>query len=525
MHLVPPVVPRLFWLLCFLGLRLISPAAATPALSPVVAISSGQIQGARLPDGHGFVFRGIPFAQPPVGEFRWREPQPVIAWSDVRDAIKCGPPAAQASIGWNERFATASSEDCLYLDVWTPTESGQARKPVMVWLHGGANVGGSGGADNLYDGQPLISHDVVLVVIEYRLGIFGFFAHPDLTKESPHHSSGNYGLLDQIAALQWVHDNITRFGGDPNNVTLFGQSAGSIDALALMTTPLTHGLFQRVIAESGPLFPTSFRTLDEREKTGMRAIEQLPVSSEKNLAYLRSLSVEELFKIKTGGAAPNIDGWVLPVDPAVQIASGKANPLPLLIGTNAIEFPFSGSVDELKNDIQSVFHGLAPKVLAQYGLNQGSLPPAPDPVYGDLADQWGSVFFQCISIIQGGRHAAAGNPVWEYEFARAIPPRPKVGHSGDLPYVFGNLYAKGDQAGDFQAADHRLSANIQAYWTNFAKTGNPNGSGLPLWPTYDDKTRKFMRFTTAAEIQVGENQRGPICDLFRELLNTPPPGR
>src|SRR5450631_2512574 len=244
-------------------------AAAVP--DPVVAVTGGQVRG-RLLEGGGAIFRGIPFAQPPVGALRWREPMPVQGWVGVREADKPGPPSAQPALGWNDDFAAAGSEDCLYLDVWTPRAEPGAGLPVMVWIHGGANVAGAGGFDPLYEGKSLIGHGVVLVVVEYRLGILGYFAHPELTQESPHHASGNYGIMDQAAALRWVRDNIVRFGGDPGNVTLFGQSAGSMDVLALMTSPLAKGLFHRAIAESGPSrYYPSAPTLPESERAGADA--------------------------------------------------------------------------------------------------------------------------------------------------------------------------------------------------------------------------------------------------------------
>jgi para-nitrobenzyl esterase len=224
------------------------PTTSAVASEPVVSVTGGDIRGRLLEDGAGAVFKGIPFARPPVGDFRWREPMPVIPWNDTRDAGESGPPAVQPALGWNDKSAAASREDCLYLDVWTPTGPSTARNPVMVWIHGGANVAGAGGFDPLYDGRALISHGAVLVVVEYRLGILGFFAHPELTRESAHHASGNYATLDQIAALRWVRDNIGKFGGDPENVTIFGQSAGATDVLALMASPLSKGLFHRAIA-------------------------------------------------------------------------------------------------------------------------------------------------------------------------------------------------------------------------------------------------------------------------------------
>jgi para-nitrobenzyl esterase len=475
-----------------------------------------------LADGRGAVFKGIPFAQPPVGELRWREPMPVVAWAGIRDADASGPPAAQPALGWNAKSASASREDCLYLDVWTPTGPSPARNPVMVWIHGGANVAGAGGFDPLYDGASLIGHGVVLVVIEYRLGILGFFAHPELTRESPHHASGNYGILDQIAALGWVRDNIARFGGDPGNVTVFGQSAGSIDVLALMASPLSRGLFQRAIGESGALAGTMTQTQEEGEEAGVRIAGKLRSPAHDTLAFLRSLAPGEL--MKAGGEIRpfTTDGWVFPNSPLRVWSAGKEHLVPLVIGSNAVEFPAGGSLDDIRHAMRDTFGGLAPKALALYGLAENEQPAAADPIYGDVADQWGSDLFRCPAVIHGEWHSAAGNPVWEYEFDRAIPPRPRVGHSSDLPYVFGNLWATGSQGGDFQGADRELSTIMQAYWTNFAKTGNPNGPGLPAWPKFDGRERKYLRFSTAAAVTPEKNQRGPFCDLFREVMNTPP---
>ena len=512
-------------LLCILGAGLAGLSARAADSDPVVIVTGGSIRGRLLPEGRGRVFKGIPFAQPPVGQLRWREPRPVVAWTGIRDAGESGPPAAQAAFGWNDQAASASREDCLYLDVWTPTTLAQVRQPVMVWLHGGGNVAGAGGSDPLYDGTALINHGVVLVVVEYRLGIFGFFAHPELTRESLHHAAGNYEILDQIAALQWVRSNIAKFGGDPANVTLFGQSAGSLDALALLASPLSRGLFHRAIAESGAPAGSGIQTLAQAEAAGMRAAEKLHAPAQIALPWLRSLPPADLLKIETGIGPFIADGWVFPAYSTEVLAAGSGHAVPLIIGSNAVEFPVAGSPDDLKAVVRKTFKDLAPKALALYGLAGDTRPATPDPLYGDVADQLGSDLFRCPAVIQGEWHSAAGNPVWEYEFARAIPPHPRVGHSGDLPYVFGNLSAKGSQGGDFQEADRKLSAIMQTYWTNFAKTGNPNGPGLPFWPKYDGHARRYLEFTTTAAIAVSENQRGPFCDLFRELFNRPAAGR
>lgn len=496
---------------------------------PVVTVTGGAIRGRLLPEAHGAVFRGIPFAAPPVGDLRWREPQPVRAWSGVREADKPGAPAAQPPLGWNDPVAAASNEDCLYLDVWTPTLSATDRLPVMVWLHGGANIAGGGGFDPVYHGGPLITHGVILVVVEYRVGIFGFLAHPELTRESPHHSSGNYALLDQLAALRWVHDNIARFGGDPGNVTVFGQSAGSMDVIGLLSSPLSRGLIHRAIAQSGVPGRRSNATLGTLETKGVDLIHSLRVSKGSftpqqaagpdGLAYLRSLDTAELLKVTAGYSQFCIDGWVLP-DSTIEVwRKGKELPVPLIIGGCAIEFPADGDGDRIRQSMQRELGAGAPQAFALYGVANGGSGAAVDSLYGDVAEQWGSDQFRCPAIIHGEWHRHAGHPVWEYQFDRAIPPHPKVGHSGDLPYVFGAFSLKaGNLVGNYGAKDRRLSAAMQRYWTNFAKTGNPNGDSVTAWPEFDGQQRRYLEFTADAAIVVAKNQRGPYCDLFRAAL-------
>jgi para-nitrobenzyl esterase len=447
---------------------------------------------------------------------------PVVPWSGIRDTFEPGPPAQQVSFGWNENLASASREDCLYLNVWTPVARANVRTPVMVWIHGGANLALAGGAEPVYEGTSLTSRGVVLVVVEYRLGVFGFFAHPELTRESPRHVSGNYGLLDQIAALQWVRDNIAKFGGDPGNVTVFGQSAGSMDIMALMSSPLARGLFVRAIAESGAPPRTLSRPLSESERAGVLVAEKLNVPDRGALAFLRSVSPAELLRAGPGINSFSIDGWVLPSSPYDVWSQGREYAMPLIVGGNAVEIPATGSADDMRGAIRDTFGDLAPKALALYGLAENGHQVAADPVYGDLADQWGSDQFRCPYIIHGEWHGRAGNRVWEYEFDRAIAPHPRVQHSSELPYVFGNFLAKDAMVtGEFQDADHRLSASVQAYWTNFAKNGDPNGPGLPCWPRYDAKDRAFLIFTAGGGVALGHDERGRFYDLFRELMSGP----
>ncbi len=486
------------------------------AKAPTAKVTGGEIRGLAI-SGGGAVFRGIPFAQPPVGDLRWRGPQPVKPWDNLRAAVVPAPPCIQPSLGWNNEFAAAGREDCLYLDVWTPEWPAKRALPVMVWLHGGANMGGAGGFDPLYEGYSLIRHGVVLVVIQYRLGVFGFLAHPELTRESAHHASGNYAILDQIAALKWVHENIATFGGDPSNVTIFGQSAGSMDAMALMTTPLSEGFFERAIGESGAIISGGINSLAVAEQIGASFAAKLHAPVKNPIAYLRSLPAEKLKSVDAAKiAAVTVDGWVFPQSPAGVFATGKEQHLPMLVGSNAVEFPMPGTPAYLRKWIEAAYPDIAAKALTLYGLDRPSGSAAPDPIYGNVNDQVGSDGFRCAVVAEGMWHSTAGNPTWEYQFDRAIPPHPKTAHSGELAYVFGNLRPTGSQAGDFDAVDRKISSAIETYWSNFAKTGNPNGKGLTDWPKFNNQSREYLDFASDGSLVVRENQRGPYCDLLRK---------
>jgi len=495
--------------------------AAQPA--PIAAVSGGQLRGALLEQG-GAVFKGIPYAQPPVGELRWREPWPAKPWSGIRDAMAFGAPCAQNA---NGRMLPASSEDCLYLNIWTPDWPARSRKPVMLWIHGGGNYGGTASSNN-FDGERLARHGVVLVSINYRLTVFGFFSHPELTKESSHHASGNYGLLDQIAALQWVHENIAKFGGDPGNVTIFGQSAGAVDVDVLMTSPLAKGLFQRAIAESG----TVTRNPDDAtlRMTALGAVMQVksgPVSYSdaaglaeaeasgerlgRSLEELRRMPAADLLaavaapRMSIGPAnGVSVDGYAFPKPPAEVFATGKEQRIPLLVGNNSRERTPKTTPEELQGAMQAMYGPLASKAAALYG--------PPDPLYGAADAQWVvDTMYRCPVVAQLVWHANAGNPAYEYQFDRAAPGREALGavHGAEVGYVFGSLGAA------YSDADRQVSAEMQQYWTNFAKTGNPNGPGLPRWPRFDASARGFMEFTDHGP-QAGEGLRRPFCDLYVE---------
>jgi para-nitrobenzyl esterase len=331
----------------------VSAAAGSDAL---VQIDAGALRGNYI--GSTVAFRGIPYARPPVGELRWAAPLPVVPWQGVKEASQPGSACTQPAAGlvpfiapmakaYGSSFAqpaVQSSEDCLYLDVWAPQWPAKQALPVMVWLHGGSNTVGSG-TQSTYDGVSLTQHGVVLVTLNYRLGVMGFFSHPELSKESPHHGSGNYGLLDQLAALTWVKRNIAQFGGDPDNVTLFGESAGAIDAARLMASPLSAGLFRRVISESGPAFEQA-RSLSEAEAFGSAVSALVPSDSKLTaLQRLRALPAAEVEKLVITAkehfpadiTSATTDGWVLPQSPQQAFLSGSIQKVDLLIGINGRE--------------------------------------------------------------------------------------------------------------------------------------------------------------------------------------------
>ncbi len=517
-----------FVLAAILGLLSCCAAAGLPADdSLVVDTKSGKVRGVPRSSG-GAEFLGIPYAEAPVGQLRWHEPVPAQSWKDLRDAGTFGAPCAQPLRGdWNRRAAEASKEDCLFLNVLAPVWPAKTRLPVMFWLHGGGNEGGTASSP-LYKDGTLVQHGVVLVTVNYRLGVFGFFAHPELTRESEHKASGNYALMDQIAALRWVHDNIAEFGGDPANITVFGQSAGAQDASMLMTSPLAKGLFQKVIAESGAAINPTIPSLSESEQAGekLAALWKAP-SGEEAIKYLRHLSAGELLQSVANPdpqepslVGPNIDGWVIPRPPTEVFASGQEMPVPLLIGSTTREFGMSGTPDELRSMIENVTGNLAQKALALYGLADGGQGTT-DPLYGPAGNQWlADLIFRCPVTTEVQWHSAAHHPTYEYQFEHAIPGQESEGavHSSDLPYVFGYYPKSGNISGNFAELDHQLADLIENYWTNFAKRGNPNGEGLPNWPEYDG-SQAFIEFTQDGRVVANTGGlRRSQCDLHREVL-------
>jgi len=468
-----------------------------------VRIEAGLVEGTDSASGVTS-FKGIPFAAPPVGDLRWRPPAPVRKWDGVRKADKYAAPCMQtpvtgltgvSAVELNERVRLPGthSEDCLTLNVWTPAKSASDRLPVMFWIHGGGLWAGSPGVPRT-EGGALAAKGIVLVSVNYRLGVFGFLAHPELTKESDHHSSGNYGFLDQLAALRWVNKNIAAFGGDPNNVTIFGESAGSWSVNVLVASPLAKGLFRRAIGESGALFAGSrqvlsgqVRPLAEAEQAGVKFAQALGARS---LSELRSKSADEILKAPAASSQDSrgatIDGWFLPDSLERFFAAGRQNDVPILIGSNDDAGAAFGqavpSVAAWRKRASELFGAKADEFLKLY--------PASTDVE---ARKSSSTFFGDAAFgLQMRRWArlqsrTGKSPAYLYSFNRVSPDAECrcATHASEIPYVFRTVYSS---ARPFQDADKKVSDTMSSYWVNFAKTGNPNGPGLPEWPAYNSSS-------------------------------------
>lgn len=489
---------------CTFGLMIIFAAGVMAAAQ--VRIDSGLVEGTTRADSHVRVFKGIPFAAAPVGNLRWQAPQPVAPWNGVRKATDFGPRCMQGRIFSDMVFRDEMSEDCLYLNVWTPAKSARERLPVMVWIYGGGFQAGSA-SEPRQDGEMLAKKGVVVVSFNYRLGVFGFLSHPELTKESGKNASGNYGLLDQVAALEWVKRNIAQFGGDPRNVTIFGESAGSFSVSALMASPLSKGLFRRAIGESGAFFTVGEGTLAPKSLTvsehdGEKFAETVGA---KSVAELRAKPADEILqaalKDQAFRFAPNIDGRMLPKDVYSIYAEGKQAHVPLLAGWNADEIR-AGVVLAKERPTAASFTAQA---RARFGENAdtllklyraGSDAEALESAAALASDMFiGYATWKWIEM----HRETVGSTIYRYSFDKAPPiaPDTKVNgvaitskdigarHAGEIEYVFGTLDSL---KVPLQAEDWKLSDLMMTYWTNFARNGNPNGKALPQWPNYDKRT-------------------------------------
>jgi para-nitrobenzyl esterase len=479
---------------------------AAASAAPQVTIPQGALAGTT--DGGVSVFKNIPFAAPPVGDLRWRAPQPAAPWSGVRDASKFGPICMQAPRPKGMAYEKLpESEDCLSLNVWSPNTAPGTKLPVMVWIYGGAFRGG-GSAMSIYDGMELAQHGVVVVTLNYRLGWFGFLDLPTLAAEHPDEPHGNYGLLDQIVALKWVQANITAFGGDPSNVTIFGESAGGMSVNDLMVSPLSRGLFTKAISESGLGL---IHTPTDAEAQAAAAVFTERTKAGTDPAKLRALPVASIVQAAKdnveGGTTPMVDGTVLPDQVSRLFSEGKIAKAAYMAGSNSNESTLMPLIGITK---ESLLKPLGDKEAAVRALYDA------DGKIDD--DEFVRQFFSdalFASGAQGFAHYAAksGEKTYVYHFryiADALRKRdPGVGHGGEVFYVFGlhgfSQTPRGAMLASFVTdKDRQMIGLVQNYWTNFAKTGDPNGTGLPQWPAssdiapqtlvFDDQTRAVGGF-------------------------------
>ena len=457
---------------------------AAPSAAPIVRAPAGAVQGITLPSGV-HAFRGIPFAAPPVRDLRWRPPQPAAHWQGVRAADRFANQCMQARVFSDMRFRNAGvSEDCLYLNVWSPADASRARGlPVLVYFFGGGFIAGDG-SEFRYDGESLARRGIVVVTTSYRLGIFGFFSHPELSAESPQHAAGNYGLMDQTAALRWVRANIAAFGGDPARVTIAGESAGSMSVSAQMASPLARGLFTRAIGESGGAFaPTGpMPSHSETDKNGVHFADSAHATS---LWALRALSATELLDISARQGmprfGPNVDGYFLPKSPAEIYAGGQQARVPLLAGWNSEESSWRGLTRETPTPDSA--RAVLARMFGDRAANAAQYYPASnaDEAMQSLTDLAGDRFIAYSTWKWLDEHArTSGQPVYRYLYAQPRPGARGAVHSAEIEYALGNLATNPVYA--WTPDDEKVSATMESYFANFITSGDPNGAGLPTWP-------------------------------------------
>jgi len=502
---------------------------ATAMAQDRIKIANGVVEGISDKDTAVRTFKGIPFAAPPVGDLRWQAPQPVKDWTGVRKADQFGPRCMQRPIFGDMGFrSNGMSEDCLYLNVWTPAKSNRERLPVLVYFYGGGFVAGDG-SEARYQGESMARKGIVALTVNYRLGVFGFFSHPELTAESPHHASGNYALLDQNAALRWVQQNIAAFGGDPKRVTIAGESAGSTSVSAQMASPLSKGLIAGVIGESGSIISTlSAVPLSEGEQSGVKFAASVGASS---LAALRAMPAEKLLEATgrpgTPFPSPTVDGYFFPKPPIQIYTAGEQAHVPLLAGSNSEEIPYFAilgrdkpTVENYRKALQKLYGDKADDVFKFY-------PASTETEVMDAAQDLASDRFISYSTWKWVDLASktGGKPAYYYYYARPRPPmRPEAGnvtpglaggvvrgsgtapapppprgaaHSAEIEYAMGNL--DWNKVYAWTPDDYKVSKIMQEYFANFIKTGNPNGPGLPSWPAFDTGQRMTIDVSTRAE--------------------------
>lgn len=493
----------------------LAPMAAAP---PEVRTDTGAITGVPGRSAGVRVFKGIPYAAPPVGPLRWRPPQPVAPWTGVRQAREFGPRCMQppGDAGGRASATQPMSEDCLYLNVWAPADSRATRLPVIVWAHGGAFMVGAGSLPD-YDGEVLARKGVIVVTINYRLGPFGFLAHPELTRESGRRASGNYGLMDFVAALEWVQKNITAFNGDPGRVTVMGQSAGGALILYAVASNRIPQLFTRAIVQSYPVRIDPFLSLADAERVGQQRSAQMGAGT---LAALRAKTADEVQRGMVG-PRPNVDGWYLSEDVWVSLAQGRLKNVDLLIGSNKDEgtFPYLRAAQMGLGAMRA--SEFTDYVKARFGANADAffrLYPAGSDA--EAATSQLAAFRDEASWSErlwAGAHARRGRAkAFLYHFVHEPPvaadqPNRRATHTAEIPYVFnvpGPLWAD---------RDRRLAETMSSYWANFAKAADPNGPDLPQWPSLEPGKNE-RQMVLGATIGAGATLDTSRVALFDALL-------
>lgn len=475
-----------------------SALAQQPVISNKIKIANGTLEGV---NESGIVaFKGVPYAAPPVGDLRWKEPHPATNWTGIRKADKFGPRAMQRPIFSDMNFRSDGvSEDCLYLNIWTPAKTAGDKLPVLVYFYGGGFVAGDG-SEPRYAGESMARNGIVAITVNYRLGVFGFMAHPELTKESPHHASGNYGLLDQSAALKWVQQNIAAFGGDPKKITIAGESAGSFSVSAQMASPLSRNIIAGAIGESGSsLGKQSTVPLDKAEEIGVQFAKGIGASS---LADLRSMSAEKVLEETAKPAYSRfpvcVDGYFFPKSPVQVYASGEQAKVPLLVGWNSAEGGYNSTLgkeavtrENFDKAVKKIYGDQATEILKVYNpANEEEIIEASTDLMGDRFIGFSTWKWSDIQSQTGGK------PVYRYMYAlprpatiadkdknadaSKMPRKGGASHSSEIEYAMGNLAT--NLVFDWQPEDYKVSQIMQGFFSNFIKTGNPNGLGVPAWP-------------------------------------------
>jgi para-nitrobenzyl esterase len=520
---------RIYTLAVLMALSLTADALA----QDLVKIANGTLEGVSDKSSGVRSFKGIPFGAPPVGDLRWKPPQPVKNWQGARRADKFGPRCMQRPIFGDMGFrSNGMSEDCLYLNVWTPAKSGNEKLPVLVYFFGGGFVAGDG-SEGRYDGESMAKKGIVAITVNYRLGVFGFFAHPELTKESPQRASGNYGLFDQHAALKWVQENVAAFGGDPKRVTIAGESAGSIAVSAQMASPLSKNLIAGAIGESGSILGAlSAVPLAQGEQAGVKFAASLGKGDTPSLAELRAITAEQLLEAtaKPGQPwfTPTVDGYFFPKSPFDIFAAGEQARAPLLAGVNSEEMGFFGvlgreapTVENYRKALERLYPGKGEEVFKLYpASNETEVLDSAQCLASDRFISYSTWKWVDVATKTGGKPTyyylyARPRPAMRAEMGDAQPglaggvvrgrqaaanPRPQsrgAVHSAEIEYAMGNLDLNKVYA--WTPDDYKVSQVMQDYFANFIKTGNPNGKELPNWPKFSEGQRIVIDVNTRAE--------------------------